>query len=139
MQVTVDESGFPIVYYRWPQETADEDIENYLNHSSYLLANKLRHVIILDMRSFTSNTAKQRHMAADWLKTNDAALRLFRVGACTMVASPTAAHTMRSVYWQSPPPYPWEIAETRDAALAWAVAQLQKHGIAPPAKLPVIY
>jgi hypothetical protein len=70
-------------------------------------------------------TAHQRKLQADWIKAHEATIRRLNKGCGFAFDSIITRGLLTAVHWLTPPPYPYVVVATREAAIEWCLQKLE--------------
>lgn len=132
--IEVDEKLWPLVVFRYEGPLSMQDLEALVARLSEILARREPYVAIVDGRKSQGMTPEQRQHQADWMKRNDAQLRKYCLGSAFVVTSALARLTLNVIVVLKPPPLPYTVVSTLEAAAVWAADRLEAAGQAPQAQ-----
>jgi len=132
--IEVDEKLWPLVLIRYEAPLSMEDLELLSARLSDILARQEPYVAIADARRSQGMTPEQRQHQADWMKRHDAQLRKYCLGSAFIVTSALARLTLSVIFALKPPPLPYTIVTTLEAAAVWAADRLAAAGCAAQAR-----
>lgn len=126
--IQVDEKQWPLVLIRYEASLSMEDLELFSARLSAILARQEPYVAIADGRKSQGMTPEQRQHQADLMKRHDAQLRKYCLGSAFIVTSSLARLTLSVIVALKPPPMPYTIVTTWEAAAVWAADRLEAAG-----------
>ncbi|HLL05640.1 MAG TPA: hypothetical protein VK539_34035 [Myxococcaceae bacterium] len=126
--IEVDEKLWPLVLIRYEAPLSMEDLELLSARLSDILARQEPYVAIADARRSQGMTPEQRQHQADWMKRHDTQLRKYCLGSAFIVTSALARMTVSVIFALKPPPLPYTIVTTLEAAAVWAADRLAAAG-----------
>jgi hypothetical protein len=126
--IEVDEKLWPLLLVRYAAPLSLEELEESNRSMSAILARQEPYVAIVDARKAQGMTPEQRQQQADWMKRNDAALRKYCLGCGFIITSAMARLTLNVMNILKPPPMPYTVVSTLEAAAVWAADRLDAAG-----------
>jgi hypothetical protein len=126
--IEVDEKLWPVVLIRYAAPIRQEDIEGLAHALTAIVERQQPFVAIADARRSEGLSHEQRQYLAEWIKRHDAALRKHCLGNATIVTSPLARLTFSIIIKLRPPPTPYTVVSTLEAAAVWAAERLVAAG-----------
>lgn len=124
MKPIIDESEWPILVVRWPNELTLAEVDE---HFEEMLALALRGgpiAVLVDMTGAGIPPAHHRQHAAKKLAEVYAESGDRIAGVAHVIRSPLVRGVLTAVYWVSAPPFPKEVFGTRAEALDWCRSRL---------------
>lgn len=126
----------PLTCFRAVGSPSDAELSESLDHMTTALRDDLRrgvkHVIIIDMLRAAPLSAAQRREASAWMKINMELFSTASLGSVFAIESPLVRGVLTALLWFQPIKTPNETVGNMDAAVRWALAQLERHNIAVP-------
>jgi hypothetical protein len=134
LAITIDESRRPIVTVRFKGSATDEEFRAYLRDmSEQILARRQKTVTILDAGTWSTSTATQRQLQAEWLREHKDELKRFSLGSAFVIRSPLVRGVLTAIFWIQPMETAHVVVPTVAEAEAWARDRLREAGLdAPP-------
>ena len=121
---------FPLVQVEFHGNLRDEDFDAYLAFLGR--AHDLRQTwgLLLDGTHVRGVSALQRKRMANFLHEHDALARRHCAGTAFVIDSPLVRGTLTAIFWFQKQPTPYVIVATREQALNWLHAQIDRHDAA---------
>lgn len=120
MSIRVDESGWPLVVMSWPNgPVTDADVEEFIEHSSQLLARRERFATLHDGVETAWIQAHQRARMTEHVNVHRSELERWHVAVAIVIGSAIARAFISSMNWVAPPPSPQRQFATRAEAETW--------------------
>jgi hypothetical protein len=127
--IEVDETLWPLLLMRYAAPLSLEDFEEVNRKMTAMLERQEPYVAIVDGRKGQGMTPEQRQLQADWLKRNDPALRKYCLGTAFIITSAIGRLTLNVMIILKPPPIPYTVVPTLEAAAVWAADRLAAAGL----------
>jgi hypothetical protein len=86
----------------------------------------------MDMRQASVITASQRRRSSVWMKQHMTFFEESCAGAVFIIASPLVRGVLTALLWFQPMKMPHAVVADLDAAMRWAIAQLDREKVAVP-------
>jgi hypothetical protein len=126
--IQIDETLWPLVVVRYESPLCLEDFHELARRLTAILERQEPYVAIADARKSEGMTAEQRQHQADWMKQYDAALRKYCLGSAFVITSAMARLAMNVIITLKPPPVPYTVVSTLEAAAVWTASRLEAAG-----------
>jgi hypothetical protein len=143
-----DFAGIRIVSVDWPivrsafpeRRVPDGALRSVLDHLESLMSEAAKRreklFLITDLTATQEMpSASQRHLAAQWLKRNEALLRVATVGTAHVTPSALLRGILTAVFWISAPPKPYTFVATLEEAMLRGIRLLETEGALLPPRL----
>jgi hypothetical protein len=131
--IRVDDSRFPLVVATYDGAVTDAEFDEYLKEiTEKTFARPTRSVVIVDATRAVRPNPLQRKRQAEWLKTQEAALKKTNLGTAFVISNALIRGGLTAIFWIAPMPTPTTVVATYAQAEEWAFARLREAGIEPP-------
>ena len=127
----VDDSQFPVIYLRLPEQISEDDVSDLYDYLKLnILRKRMSYGVVVDatgLRSVPSAAVRQR-LADHEHAVADIESRYNKANAY-VIASAVLRGALTAIYWVSPPRYPHAVFPSTDRAEAWVRSKLIEAGI----------
>lgn len=126
----------PLICVRPIGDPSDAELSESLARITACMQENLRRnekaVMILDMLQASPLPAAQRRVATAWMKANTELFERTNHGAVFAIQSPLVRGVLTAMLWFQPVSIAHEVVGTLDAAVRWAIQQLESRKIDVP-------
>ena len=130
-RIRVITDAWPLVLHVSEGTSTDAEIDEYIREATEILHRGAPHVAVMDASALAVATPYARARKKAWLVANEALLRANCKATGLVLTSPLARFAAATLMLVRPFPTPYRIFATREAAEAWALAQLETGESAP--------
>ncbi len=120
----VDESHWPIVVARWPENVDDAFLDRYTARMSGLYARGKRFGLLLDGRFVSGLTREQTERTADYVRETAPLTEQLLVAALVLGPVPAQREALTMINLRAPPAHPRRVFSRIEPALRWLRLQL---------------
>jgi hypothetical protein len=137
----IDTTDWPLILMEWPEERVSEtDFHLTLAYLEQIWTDSqrlgLRSYEIVDFTRMNEIApASQRSYAGEWLKRNEALVKVASVGAAWVTPSAILRGVVTAITWIFKPPNPTEFFATRPQAYAYGIDQLKQGRVQLPERI----
>jgi hypothetical protein len=122
-----DDSHAPLLRITAIGDNSDQDIEDRVAFLDKHLQRGRPIALVFDTREATPVSAVQRRRWADWLRSQDAALRRLGAGCAVVTSSIVMRGIFTGIFWIWRPPIAVTFTPTLEEAERWARNALAEH------------
>lgn len=126
----------PLICLRPMGSPSDTELGESLERISACMRENVRQgeraVMIVDMLHAAPLTAAQRKVATAWMKANMELYERANLGAVFAIQSPLVRGVLTAMLWFQPVNIAHEVVGDLDAAVRWAILQLERENFSVP-------
>lgn len=128
MPLLIDTHALPLVKLAYVGEFTDDELSAFLGQMDSVLELPGRKVCLMDLRTATTGTAKQRSMQGKWIATNEDIIAREFLAAALVTDRAIIRGTITAIFWIRPLPIPTHVAASLAAAEQWLAPYLARAG-----------